>query len=80
MPTLQNGSKTNVSPSELGRHPQVNKMHGSMNPNGRDMIIDGCVSIRRRVTRGFWKERHRKELLEQPSSGRELTRTRTKIR
>lgn len=55
-------------------------MHGSMNPNGRDMIIDGCVSIRRRVTRGFWKERHRKELLEQPSSGRELTRTRTKIR
>ena len=30
----------------------VNKMHGSMNPNGRDMIIDGCDSISRRVR---WK-------------------------
>lgn len=27
----------------------VNKMLGSLNPNGRDLIIDGCDSIRRRV-------------------------------
>ena len=27
----------------------VNKMLGSLNPNGRDLVIDGCDSIRRRV-------------------------------
>ncbi|KAH8072704.1 hypothetical protein JL721_3347 [Aureococcus anophagefferens] len=57
-------SRDQVQIRMMGTKVLVNKMHGSMNPNGREMIIDGCDSITRRVKWQLLRESHIKILHE----------------
>jgi hypothetical protein len=57
-------SRDQVQIRMMGTKVLVNKMHGSMNPNGREMIIDGCDSITRRVKWQLLRESHIKILRE----------------